>query len=150
MIKRSSKIGFTLTELMITAMIIGILATIGVISYTGYLRRSRSEQNKALANEILQAIESYKITYRKAPADINSGPGSFYNSLSPTIQDRIVTGIGVIPSANNPKKLRIYFCNDATDTDIITGYKIDYWDPVDSAIKTTTSGETDGSDVICY
>lgn len=51
--------GFTLVELMITVMIIGILATIAVPSYQQYVQRARRTEAKAAMMRIMGAQERY-------------------------------------------------------------------------------------------
>ncbi len=61
--------GFTLIELMITIVIIGILASIVLPSYQGYVRRSACEDAKGVlvgASNVMERFRSQNNTYTGA------------------------------------------------------------------------------------
>src|SRR2546428_13461658 len=51
----ASEAGFTLMELLVVVIIVGILAAVGVPLYLGYVRDSRLAEAKALAGSVLTA-----------------------------------------------------------------------------------------------
>lgn len=51
--------GFTLIELMITVVVVGILATIAIPSYNGYVIKTNRTEGKALLMEVMQKEEKY-------------------------------------------------------------------------------------------
>lgn len=59
------KRGFTLTELMITVAVIGILAAIAIPSYTGYMTRTR----RAEAVSALEMVALYEEKYMATNGD---------------------------------------------------------------------------------
>src|SRR5437016_5802754 len=56
--KKASEAGFTLMELLVVVLIVGILAAVGVPLYLGYVRDSRLAEAKALAGSALTAAQA--------------------------------------------------------------------------------------------
>lgn len=70
--KRSSKTrageqGFTLLELMIVMIVIGVLAAIAVPSYLGSVRKAKEAVLKEDLHTLRAAIDSYTVDKAKAP-----------------------------------------------------------------------------------
>jgi prepilin-type N-terminal cleavage/methylation domain-containing protein len=61
--KVKSPKGFTLIELVIVIVIIGILSTIAVPIYRGYTRRAMASEGKALVGAIAQAEKAYLVEH---------------------------------------------------------------------------------------
>lgn len=64
MVKQSVS-GFTLIELMIVVVIIGILASIAYPSYQGYIEKGKRVDMMAEMQQIGSRIEANKITYKR-------------------------------------------------------------------------------------
>src|SRR5436309_10278100 len=56
--RQRSEAGFTLMELLVVVLIVGILAAVGVPLYLGYVRDSRLAEAKALAGGALTAVQA--------------------------------------------------------------------------------------------
>src|SRR5712671_3938258 len=54
----TNEAGFTLMELIVVVLIVGILAAVGVPLYLGYVRDSRLAEAKALAGAVLTAAQA--------------------------------------------------------------------------------------------
>ncbi len=62
-----SQHGFTLVELMITIVIIGILASVAVPLYTGYTKRAKASEADAALGTIRTAIRVYYAEHAAIP-----------------------------------------------------------------------------------
>lgn len=62
--------GFTLIELMVVIVIIGLLAGAVVVRYVKYLEEAKITATRAKIRTLKDLITIYKITGRKYPADI--------------------------------------------------------------------------------
>lgn len=95
--------GFTFVEILVVVTIIGVLATIGAVSYQSANKKSRDGKRKADMEQIRAALEMYR-------ADSNAYPAAF-SSLSGYIQS--------VPSP--PPNTRVYGSETAM-TNYETGY----------------------------
>lgn len=60
--------GFTIVELLIVIVVIGILAAIVIVAYTGVSRNAKDASRMAKAKEISKAIERYYVDNGRYPA----------------------------------------------------------------------------------
>lgn len=67
------KRGFTLLELIVVIIIIGILATLGVTQYTKVIEKGRTAEARMILGQIRTAQEAYKL---------ESSTGSYATTLS--------------------------------------------------------------------
>lgn len=74
--------GFTIVELLIVIVVIGILAAITIVSYNGIQQRARDTQRKSDVATITKAIELYYIDNGQFPP--SSGSTIISNSWSTT------------------------------------------------------------------
>lgn len=71
---RAASQGFTLIELMITVVIIGILASIAYPSYTQYVQRANRAEARAMLLENAQFLERNYTTANRYDEDSNGVP----------------------------------------------------------------------------
>ena len=71
----NSKKGFTLIELVVVLVIIGILSVIAVPMYRGYIRRAMASEGRALVGVMFHAQQAYYAehsTYVAVPATMDA------------------------------------------------------------------------------
>ena len=68
--KRNNEAGFTLMELMIVMMIIGVLTTLAIPSFVGAIRNAREAVLKEDLRVMRTAIDSYTMDKQKAPQSL--------------------------------------------------------------------------------
>ncbi|HTD95865.1 MAG TPA: prepilin-type N-terminal cleavage/methylation domain-containing protein [Edaphobacter sp.] len=68
---RPSEQGFTLLELMIVMVVIGLLAAIAIPSYTANIRRAKEAVLKEDLHTMRTAIDSYTVDKQKAPQQLD-------------------------------------------------------------------------------
>jgi general secretion pathway protein G len=67
----SSEHGFTLLELMIVMVVIGLLAAIAIPSYTNNIRNAREAVLKEDLHTMRSAIDAYTVDKQKAPQSLD-------------------------------------------------------------------------------
>ena len=73
------KKGFTLVELLVSITIIGILASIGLSTFTSAQMKSRDAKRKAHLRQLADTFEAYFNDYKKYPDDDGNGQLNGYN-----------------------------------------------------------------------
>lgn len=71
--KNIKQSGFTIVELLIVIVVIGILAAITIVAYNGIQNRARATTSKSMAQNVVKKAEAYnadKGTYPAALADL--------------------------------------------------------------------------------
>lgn len=69
--KEKSEAGFTLMELMIVMMIIGVLTTLAIPSFVGAVRSAKEAVLKEDLRVMRSAIDSYTMDKQKAPQSLD-------------------------------------------------------------------------------
>ena len=77
--------GFTVTELMIAVVIMGVLATLAIPSFTSYIYKARVTEATTFLGEIKQRQESYRSEFGQYCAVDGTGWGTYNPSTIPGI-----------------------------------------------------------------
>lgn len=72
--------GFTIVELLVVIVIIGILAAITIVSYTGVQASTRDSQRLSDMQTIIKGLEIYKLQNSIYPTSSYNGPGGWESS----------------------------------------------------------------------
>lgn len=129
---KSKSRGFTIVELLVVIVVIGILAAITIVSYTGVTNKANLSTNKANASSIMKAVDAFFAENGYYPistiANINAGtvkaPTNFL--LKTTIP---TTG----------EAMKITYNPTTTSGAGFANYCIEYWDTVGNAKATLAS-----------
>ncbi len=70
------KHGFTIVELLIVIVVIGILAAITIVAYNGIQGRARDTQRVQDLQSIVKALEAYKVIHGFYPAAVGTASAS--------------------------------------------------------------------------
>lgn len=101
--------GFTIVELLIVIVVIGILAAITIVAYNGTQQRARDSQRESDVKTIVKALELYYIDNGKYPAGggstvINSWWTTTADSSWATLQSSLTPYLGGATLPRDPKQ----------------------------------------------
>lgn len=123
-----NKAGFTIIELLVVIVVIGILASITIVSYNGVTDRAKSVSAKSSASTVAQKAELYRIENGSYPTNYDqlSGAGAVgqvYQVSGVTFSETVLTSAPAEPST-----LVLTKC-DSTDGSVGgAGVEVIYWD----------------------
>ena len=86
--------GFTIVELLVVIVVIGILAAITIVSYTGITTRANASANKQNASSVLAAVQSFYADNSTFPATSATSATTVTN-INTTNSAKLPTGITV-------------------------------------------------------
>jgi len=90
-LSREGSAGFTLIELMIVVVIMGVLAALGATSFREQMTRSKNTEALAMARSIAAAQEQYRAEHRTY-LNVSSSLTSYYPTTSPGKEQRSFWG----------------------------------------------------------
>lgn len=121
--------GFTIVELLVVIVVIGILAGITIVSYAGVQNRAKTTSNLTNAQEVQNKAEIYASdtgngVYPTSNTTFKALASTDNAALSATVKALLGT---TVPSASSPTVLIYYQCGT-------NGGKVGYWDYTTSSI----------------
>ncbi len=146
--------GFTIVELLIVIIIIGILAAIIIVAYQGVTARAKTSQTQATASAAVKKVEAFnaeKSGYPVISTDLTgaSASGTTYYLTGATF----VAAMGTTPPAS-PASLTFYKCGTGATTAMpttvagittVTGSRIDYFNFTTNSTSSMSAGITSGA-----
>ena len=139
MIRSISKLknkGFTIVELLVVIVVIGILAAITIVSYTGITTKAKSSAAAANATSVQAAADAY------AADPAKTGYPTSMSGLKTSTYAKLPAGITIQsgnPAATDPETVIGYKIISLTEASN-TGACISYYDYSDKVLKTLFSG----------
>jgi type IV pilus assembly protein PilA len=142
--------GFTIVELLIVIVVIGILAAITIVAYNGIQNRSKTTSAKAVANSIVKKIEAWNASEGSYPSYCQLAT----NTKAPTGSATGVGAAGCVGSVEaGPKEAKLDDANSISSTAVTaangtttvqvvptaTGAGVNYWDFGNSRITTSAT-----------
>lgn len=115
--RRRSREGFTLIEILLVVVIIGILAALGVPKLTGHMERARVNAARSDISAISSAISMYELDNGKFPKSLQNlmqDPGNTMNWRGPYMENGMPDDPWgkpyqyKVPGTRNPHKYDLY------------------------------------------
>jgi prepilin-type N-terminal cleavage/methylation domain-containing protein len=145
--------GFTIVELLIVIVVIGILAAITIVAYNGVQTKAKTTSAVAAANTAMQKAELYNTDQSRYPLLTTELTGAA------TTTSYYLTGVtfGTPAATAPPNTLSMLKCGSgtpATQSAItaanVTGNRFYYWDYTNgNANSYDTSGVDTGTGIAC-
>ena len=130
MISQTKQKGFTIVELLIVIVIIGILAAISIVAYNGVTQKARDDQRVSDARNIVNAAASYQAEKGTWPT-VTLLQGYDTVKLSGTASSRLGTAAPADTSDTTRNTYQYRFCNNSASGTIAAGaamgVEVRYW-----------------------
>ena len=122
---RNTPFGFTIVELLIVIVVIGILAAITVVAFNGVQARARATERVTDVASIVKAYDLYRIANGSYPKSYAIATSS--EVISPGLVAKMIamSGTAQSPCPTTPKtKICVYAYGNTTYSE----YALVYWD----------------------
>jgi prepilin-type N-terminal cleavage/methylation domain-containing protein len=144
--------GFTIVELLIVIVVIGILAAITIVAYNGVQSRARSSAAQSAAENVAKKIEAFNAATGSYP--VHNTTNNVTAQLA-TQNESSLTGSGLVigtPSGTNgTTTVRVDLCGTTAPAAGVTaaGYKVWRWDFTGAGALASTPDEIGGTTTAC-
>lgn len=143
--KLKNEKGFTIVELLIVIVVIGILAAIVTVAYQGVTARANTSTANATATSVMKKVEAYAAeegTYPTAPSALTAATTKSYGLQGSGVIFNPTTALSAKPAgtaAQPNDTVSFYTCSSGSPATQV-GNKIAYWDFTDKQIKFVYAG----------
>ena len=141
-----SQSGFTIVELLIVVVVIGILAAITIVTYTGITQQANAASVKGTASSVIKKAEAYQ-----ADAANTSYPTTLA-ALTSATSDKVfaiptgtVTRLTAAPTATGATTKGIDFFTCTTGSTTGAGVRVDYWGFSPASVQSMSAGDVSGT-----
>ena len=126
--------GFTIVELLVVIVVIGILASITIVSYNGVQERAKTASVQSSATDVAGKLEVYNSDKGAYPTTLAQ-----FTAATTSTQPYYVSGITFLTSSypiasSSPSTLTYAVCDSGT------GYKVYYWNYQTKLLGSYTGG----------
>jgi len=108
--KQSISLGFTLIEIIVTITIIGLLTTIGIVSFQQAVKKGRDGKRKSDLAQIQSALEIYRSDVAAYPTGLAAGGAAWTYDGNTYMQK--------VPLDPKPTPYQYYYSSDGISYDI--------------------------------
>lgn len=149
--KRQS--GFTIIELLVVIVVIGILASITIVSYGGVVARANTASSMSTANNVSKKAEIYNVDGLTGYPATLSALTAAAATTSYFIPGVTFAATAMVAAPAVPATVNFYKCGHngtavapttAAGVTTQTGNKIGYWDYSAKAVAFNTAGQASG------
>ncbi len=109
---RKKEKGFTIVELLIVIVIIGILAALVIVAYTGIQNRAKTEKYRVDAIALVKKIEAYNVVTSVYPVTASTANGAVNGGTGAAAVVTLMNSSSN-PEANLPATDIVYWVNVA-------------------------------------
>ncbi len=137
--------GFTIVELLVVIVVIAILASITIVTFSGIQDRAKTSAAQTAASNAIKKIEIYLADDGRYP----SHGSTIARDADPTAPYKLDGVTWGTPSATaEPSELAFYRCFLMVGIGT-PGIRVDYYDYRDKTIKSFSTGTISGDNIEC-